>query len=60
MQNFQDTFKTRKRLFISVFSICVKVTKLIAKIIKIEIKILKANYLIKETDLEHIYSSFQI
>ena len=60
MQNFQDTFKTRKRLFISVFSICMKVTKLIAKIIKTEIKILKANYLIKETDLEHIYSSFQI
>ena len=25
MQNFQDTFETRKRLFISVFSICMTV-----------------------------------
>ena len=26
MRNFQDTFKTRKRLFVSAFSICMTAT----------------------------------
>ena len=48
MRNFQDTFETRKRLFISAFSICMTVPLIEtrkAKLLQNFLRLLKSNKL---------------
>ena len=44
MQNFQDNFETRKRSFISAFSICITVTLMIKQVFQQFLKITETYY----------------